>query len=51
MRIDHKVENLVNPLECKIQSVSEDMLTVQLKDETLSLDMSDVIQGKVKLRW
>ncbi|MCF7905144.1 MAG: hypothetical protein K9M49_08335, partial [Candidatus Marinimicrobia bacterium] len=51
MQVQHTKENLANPLECEVKSVSDDTLTVQAKDETISLDMNDVVQGKVKLRW
>ena len=51
MKIEHEIETLANPLECEIKNVSDTALTVQVKDETISLEMNDVIQGKVKLRW
>ncbi|MCF7824133.1 MAG: hypothetical protein K9N35_08185 [Candidatus Marinimicrobia bacterium] len=51
MIIEHHSEVVQNPLECEIVSATSESLTVKVGDENVSLNLSDVIQGKVKLRW
>ena len=51
MKIDHQVEGMRSPLKGEIASVSDETLTVKSNDETISIDLADVIHGKVKLRW
>ena len=51
MKIEHRSETVQTPLEGKIISASPEALTVKVKDEELVLNMADVIQGKVNLRW
>jgi ribosome maturation factor RimP len=51
MNIEHRSEAVPNPLECEIISATDESLTVKVKDESVTLDMADVIQGKVKMRW
>ena len=51
MIIEHRSEVVQNPLECEIISATPDSLTVKVDDVEVGLDMADVIQGKVKLRW
>lgn len=51
MKIEHHVESLKNPLVCEIVSATPEKLSVKVAKETITLDMADVILGKVKLKW
>ena len=51
MKIEHRSDAMQNPLEGEIVSASAESLTVKVDDEVLVLDMVDVVQGKVKMRW
>ncbi len=51
MKIEHRSEAVQNPLDGEIVSATDEILTVKVKDKEISLDMSDVIHGKVNLRW
>ena len=51
MKIEHRSEAVQNPLDGEIVAATDESLTVKVKDEEISLDMLDVIQGKVNMRW
>ena len=51
MKIEHRSEAVQNPLDGEIVSATDESLTVKVKDEEMVLDMIDVIQGKVNMRW
>ncbi len=51
MIIDHRNAAVQNPLEGEIVSAASETLTVKVKQDDVVLNMSDVVQGKVKLRW
>ncbi|MBC8376937.1 MAG: hypothetical protein H8E26_12900 [FCB group bacterium] len=51
MKIEHRSEAMQNPLDGEIVSASDDSLTVKVDDEEMVLNMVDVIQGKVNMRW
>ena len=51
MKIEHRSEAMQNPLDGEIVAATDESLTVKVKDEEISLDMVDVIQGKVNMRW
>jgi len=51
MKIEHRSEAMPNPLNGEIVSASDESLTVKVQDEEVSLDMVDVIHGKVNMRW
>ena len=51
MKIEHRSEAMQNPLDGEIVAATDESLTVKVKDEEISLDMLDVIQGKVNMRW
>jgi len=51
MKIEHRSEAMQNPLDGEIVSAADEFLTVKVKDEEMVLDMVDVIQGKVNMRW
>ena len=51
MKIEHRSEAMQNPLDGEIVSATDESLTVKVKDEEMVLEMVDVIQGKVNMRW
>lgn len=51
MIIEHRSEAMQNPLEGELTSATDEMLTVKVEHEEVAVSLSDVIQGKVKLRW
>jgi len=51
MNIEHRSDAVETPLEGEIVSASDNLLVVKVKQKELVLNMADVIQGKVKLRW
>ncbi|NQV29667.1 MAG: hypothetical protein HQ508_02155 [Candidatus Marinimicrobia bacterium] len=51
MKIEHRSEAVQNPLEGEIISASPEALIVKVKAQELVLNMADVIQGTVNLRW
>ena len=51
MKIEHRSATVPTPLEGEIVTASSDSLTIKVDQHEISLDLADVIQGKVKLRW
>ena len=51
MKIEHRSEAMPNPLECEVVSATSQTLTLKVEDEVVELNMADVEQGKVKMRW
>ena len=51
MKIEHRSEAVQNPLDGEIVSATNESLTVKVAGEEVLLDMVDVIQGKVNMRW
>ncbi len=51
MTIEHRSDAVHNPLDGEIMSANSAALTLKVKQENLVLNMKDVIQGKVKMRW
>ena len=51
MKIEHRSEAVQNPLDGEIISATDESLTVKVDGEEVLLDMVDVIQGKVNMRW
>ncbi len=51
MNIEHRSETVQNPLEGEVIAATEDTLTVKVENEEVLLNLADVIQGKVKMRW
>ncbi len=51
MKIEHRSEAMQNPLDGEIISATPDSLTVKVKDQEVTLEMVDVIHGKVNMRW
>jgi len=51
MKIEHRSEAVQNPLDGEIVSATDESLTVKVDGEEVQLDMVDVIQGKVNMRW
>ena len=51
MKIEHRSEAMQNPLDGEIVSATDESLTLKVDDEEMVLNMVDVIQGKVNMRW
>ena len=51
MKIEHRSEAVQNPMDGEIISATDESLTVKVDGEEVLLDMVDVIQGKVNMRW
>jgi len=51
MKIEHRSEAVQNPLNGTIISASEDVLILDVEGQEMRLNMSDVVHGKVNLRW
>lgn len=51
MKIEHRSEAVQNPLDGEIIAATDKSLTLKVKDAEISLDMLDVIHGKVNMRW
>jgi len=51
MKIAHETAGVRSPLKGEITAVSDDELTVKAAEELISLKLSAVDHGKVKLRW
>ncbi len=51
MKIEHRSEAVQTPLEGEIVSATAELLTVKVKGDVVELEMADVVQGKVKMRW
>ncbi len=51
MNIEHHCDAVETPLEGELVSASDESLVLKVKQQEISLNMADVIQGKVKLRW
>ncbi len=51
MKIEHRSIAMQNPLDGEIVTATDESLTVKVEDQEIVLNMVDVIQGKVNMRW
>ncbi len=51
MKIEHRSDTVQNPLDAEIISASPESLLLKVNEEEVALDMADVVQGKVNMRW
>ncbi len=51
MRIKHQLDLKNNPIEGLINSVSDDLLELDVDGETVQIPFDAVVEGKVKLQW
>jgi ribosome maturation factor RimP len=51
MNIEHNSDSADNPLTGEIMDANEKTLSIKVNDEIVSLDMAEIVQGKVIMRW
>ena len=51
MNIEHNSDSAENPLTGEIVDATDTTLSLKVNDEVIGLDMAEVVQGKVIMRW
>lgn len=51
MKIEHRSDAMQNPVDGEIVAATDELLTLKVKGEEVTLKMADVDHGKVNMRW
>lgn len=51
LNIEHRIETLQNPITAKLLGVEGEILRLEHETSELTLNLDDVVHGKVKMPW